>query len=189
MSVMAASNLWWYTTRSSGLVAWGMLTASVLVGLALSTRALGRRPRANWLLDLHRFLGGAAVVFVAVHVLALVGDSYVHFGLVDLLVPFASGYRAGAVAWGIVGMYVLLAVELTSLLRRRLPTRIWRFVHYLSFPLFVVATVHAVTAGTDRDAPLLRIVLIVTTGVVAALTALRTVQADRHDLLSRPASA
>lgn len=189
MPVLAVNHLWWYTARSSGIVAWAMLTASVLVGLALSTRAFGRRPRANWLLDLHRYMGGAAVVFTAIHMATLVADNYVHFGVTELLVPFTSSYKPSAVAWGVVAFYLLLAVEITSLLRRQLPNRAWRRVHYLSFPLYVMATIHTVTAGTDRGTSLLRAALIAATLVIAGLTALRTYQADQHDLLSRPSAA
>src|SRR6516165_4304970 len=85
-----ATELWWYVARSGGILAWVMLAAGVIWGLLLSTRVLGRRPRPAWLLDLHRFFGACAVVFVAIHVIAIVLDSYVHFGLADVLVPFAS---------------------------------------------------------------------------------------------------
>src|SRR5436190_8351911 len=114
MPILANNQLWWYTARSSGVVAWIMLTASVLAGLALSTRVLGARPRPNWLLDLHRFVGAAAVVFVGVHVVSLVADSYVHFGPTEILVPLASSWHPVAVAWGIISMYLLVAVEVTS---------------------------------------------------------------------------
>ncbi|MBV8949264.1 MAG: ferric reductase-like transmembrane domain-containing protein [Actinobacteria bacterium] len=143
------SQLLWFAARAAGLVSWGLLTASVVWGLALSTRALGRRPRPAWLLDLHRALGGLAVIFTGVHVVAIMLDSYVHFGLAEVLVPFASSWHPVAVAWGIAAFYLLAAVEITSLLRSRLPNRIWRRVHYASFPLFVFATVHGLSAGTD----------------------------------------
>src|SRR3978361_2210327 len=106
----------WDRARSAGTVAWARLAASVLWGLAISTKATrgrARRVRPNWMLDMHRYLGGLAVVFVAVHVLGLVSDSYVHFGPSEILAPLASTYRPGAVAWGVVAMYLLLAVELT----------------------------------------------------------------------------
>lgn len=146
---MIDSRLWWYVARSSGLVAWALLAASMLWGLALTTRAFSGRAASRWLLDLHRWLGGLAVVFVGLHLATIVGDSYVHFGLADLLVPFASDWRPADVAWGVVAFYILVAVELTSLLRRRLPHKLWRAVHSLSFPLFAVATVHGLLAGTD----------------------------------------
>lgn len=146
---MLDSRLWWYVARSSGLVAFALLAASTLWGLALTTRALAGRASPRWLLDLHRWLGGLAVVFVALHLATIVGDSYVHFGLDDLFLPMASEWRPADVAWGVVGLYLLVAVEVTSLLRRRLPHRLWRAVHQLSFPLFVVSAVHALLAGTD----------------------------------------
>ena len=62
-----------------------------------------------WVLDLHRFLGGLATVFVCVHVAAVVFDSYVAFGLADVLVPLASSWHPVAVAWGVVALYLLLA--------------------------------------------------------------------------------
>ena len=82
--------LWWYVARSSGLVAWALLAASTLWGLALTTRAFDRRVAPRWLHDLHRFLGGLATIFVGIHVVALLADSYTPFGLSDLLVPFAA---------------------------------------------------------------------------------------------------
>jgi len=132
----------WYVARAAGIVSWALLAAATLWGLALSTHALGKRPRPNWLLDLHRWLGGTALAFTAVHVLALLADQYVHFGLVEVLVPFASRWHPAAVAWGVVAGYLLVAVELTSLARNRISKRTWRRVHTASFVLFVFATVH-----------------------------------------------
>jgi predicted ferric reductase len=174
----AGTQLWWYTARSAGIVSWALLTGGVLWGLALSTRLLGPRPRPNWMLDLHRFLGGAAVVFTGVHVVSLMLDSYVGFGVEDVLVPFTSSYRPSAVAWGIVGLYLLAAVEITSLLRKHLSKRVWRATHLLSFPLFVVATVHGITAGTDSGSTLLRGALLLGTLVVTAAVAVRVSQLE-----------
>ncbi len=170
--------LWWYLARSGGIVAWAMLTFSMLWGLVLSTKVLGRRPRPSWVLDLHRFAGGAAVVFTAIHLATLVADNFVHFGLVELLVPFASTYRPAAVAWGVAAFYALLAVEITSLVRNRLPKRIWRATHYASFPLFVCATAHCITAGTDKQSALLQMGLLVGSVMVGALVGLRLFPAE-----------
>ena len=64
------SQLTWYAARAAGIVAWALAAGSVVWGLALSTRATGRKPRPAWLFDLHRFLGGLALVFTAIHVIA-----------------------------------------------------------------------------------------------------------------------
>jgi len=163
----------WYVARASGLVGWALLTASVLWGLLLSTKVLGKRPRPNWLLDLHRYLGGLATIFVLVHVGALLIDSYVKFSLVQVLVPFAASWKPTAVAWGVVGFYLLVAVELTSLVRNRLSKRVWRAVHLASFPLFLLATIHGFTAGTDGHTWLFEAAAVASLMGVSGLTAWR----------------
>jgi DMSO/TMAO reductase YedYZ heme-binding membrane subunit len=157
---------WWYAARATGLVGWGLCTLSVLWGLTLSTRLLGRRAAPAWLLDLHRFLGGLATIFVIVHLGALVADNYVHFGPAELLVPLASAWKPGPVAWGIAGFYLLVAVEVTSLARRRLPVRIWRMAHMASLPLWALSTVHLLTAGTDIGNPLVQWTVLLSTAAV-----------------------
>jgi predicted ferric reductase len=182
-----STQLWWDIARAGGLLAWGLLAASVLWGVALSSRVFGRHPRPAWLLDLHRYLGGLAVIFVGVHVAAIMLDSYVAFGPVQVLVPFAGSWHPGAVAWGIVGLYFLLAVELTSLARRHLPPRIWRRFHYLSLGVFVFSTVHLLTAGTDRHDPALVLTVVAVCGLVALLTVLRVAPSQRQPFEPRPA--
>jgi hypothetical protein len=93
------------------------------------------------------------VAFTGIHLTALLLDTYIQFDLLDLLVPFAAAWRPGAVAWGVVAVYLLVAVQATSLARRRLPYRLWRRVHLAAFPLLVAATAHLVTAGSDRANP------------------------------------
>ena len=167
--------VWWYTARATGLVGWALCTLAVVWGLALSTRLLGKRPAPAWLLDLHRFLGALATIFVVLHVAALVADSYVDFGLADVLVPLASSWKPGAVAWGIAAFYLLVAVELTSLARRRLPVRLWRLTHMASLPLWAVSTVHLLTAGTDAGNPAVQSAALLATGAVLFLTIVRVI--------------
>lgn len=154
IALFGNEQLTWYVTRASGITAWFLAALAVLWGLFLSTGVLNGRPRRPWLLDLHRFIGGLTVTFTFIHMAALVADNFVHFDLVDLLVPFASEWKPGAVAWGVVAFWLLVAVEVTSLLRRTVvPERIWRAVHASSFLLFAFGTVHLLQAGTDADSP------------------------------------
>jgi DMSO/TMAO reductase YedYZ heme-binding membrane subunit len=96
---------------------------------------------------------------------------------VNVLVPLTGSWHPVAVAWGIVGLYALLAVELTSLARARISKRLWRRVHFASFALFVVTTIHALTAGTDRGSPPFVIAVVATCLVVVALTGVRVTRA------------
>jgi len=165
-------HLAWYVSRSTGIVTWGLLVASMLWGFLYATRLLGRRVRPWWMLGVHRFLGALAAVFVVVHVLALVADNYTTFGLADVLVPFASQWRTIPVALGVVGLYILMAIEITSLLQRHLPRHVWRQIHLASYALFAFATLHALSAGTDVKTVIGGGVAIGVGTVVALLSAL-----------------
>src|SRR6516164_10613190 len=144
--------LTWYVARASGIVAWALVLTTIVWGLLLATKVLGRRPTPAWLLSLHRYLGALTVAFVGVHVGAILLDTYTSFGISDVLVPFTGSWHPVAVAWGIVGMYLLAAIEITSLLRHKLSHKMWHAIHLTSYLLFGFVTVHFVTAGTDAKA-------------------------------------
>ena len=146
------TQLTWYVARAGGIVTWGLLVASMIWGLLYATRAFGRRVAPWWLLGVHRFLGALAVVFTSVHVVALLADNYVNFGFRDVLVPFVGSWHPLAVGWGVIAMYLLVAVEVTSLAKASIPHRVWRTVHLGAYPVFALATVHALSAGTDTAA-------------------------------------
>jgi len=147
------TQFWWYLARSSGIVAWALLTASMIWGLLFTTRLLKGHPTPKWLLDLHRHLGGLALAFTGLHLVALFADSYIEFSIADLFIPFASDWKPGPVALGVVAFYLLLAVEATSLAMKRLPRKTWRSIHLTSYSLFWIATLHGITAGTDATHP------------------------------------
>jgi DMSO/TMAO reductase YedYZ heme-binding membrane subunit len=168
------SNTWWYLSRASGIVAWALLTLAMVWGLLVSTRMFDRRPSPKGLVDLHRFLGGIAVVFVGLHVATIVADSYVHFGAADVLVPFATGWHPVAVAWGVVAMWLLVAVEVTSLAMRHISRRVWHVVHLSSYALFGSATVHAYAAGPDTREQLFELVSVGAIAILVFLVVVHT---------------
>jgi predicted ferric reductase len=172
------THAWWYAARAGGMVAWALASLSVIWGLQLSTR-LVRKPAPAWVLDLHRFLGGLAVAFTGVHMVGLFLDTHSNFGLAQLLVPFTSSWRPSAVALGVVAMYLLLAVELTSLAMNRLPRRVWHAIHLSSFGVFVIGTVHGLLAGTDATNPLFQWSVMIVSGVVLFLTLVRALAPKR----------
>jgi len=169
---------WWYVARAGGIVAWALAALAVIWGLQLSTR-LVRKPAPAWVLDLHRFLGGLAVVFVGVHLLGLAIDSFIGFGPAELFVPFASSYKPTEVALGVVAMYLLVAVEVTSLLMKRMPRRVWHGVHYASYAVFVLGTVHGLLAGTDGGDALFQWTCLIVSGIVLYMTLVRILAPKR----------
>jgi DMSO/TMAO reductase YedYZ heme-binding membrane subunit len=164
---------WWFVARGAGLVAYGLLACTVVGGLLLSTHLLGRRPAPDWVLDWHRFVGGLALVFTAVHLLALLADDYITFSVPDLLIPGVAPWRPGALAWGVVALYLLVSVQVTSLVRDRLPRTVWRRIHYLSVPVLLLAGIHTFTAGTDARNPIVAMLLGGATAATVLLLAFR----------------
>jgi predicted ferric reductase len=142
---------WWYLSRATGLVAWVMLALACMWGLLLVTRLLKPADRPAWLLDLHRWLGALAVVATAAHLVTLVADTQLDFGITEIFVPYAPSWHHAPRAWGVTAMYLLAVVECSSLIMKRLPKRLWRRLHLLSYLCFVAATVHGVQAGPDSD--------------------------------------
>jgi DMSO/TMAO reductase YedYZ heme-binding membrane subunit len=166
------SHAWWDIARAGGMVSWGLAALAVIGGLQLSTRLL-RRPPAAWMLDVHRFLGGLAVAFLGVHILGLVVDQYIGFGVKDLVVPFASPYKPAAVALGVLAMYLLVAVEISSIMMRRIPRRHWHAIHLSSYVIYVAATVHGLTAGTDRHNAVFQWACLVSAAIILMMTLVR----------------
>lgn len=166
----------WYVARSSGLIAWAIVTASILWGITLSSRLVRKRGIPAWLLDLHRYLGTLSIVFTAVHLVALVADNWVYFGWKELFIPMATEWRPGATAWGIAAFYLMLAIQITSWMMRRLPRRLWHAIHLTSFPLFIAATIHGFQSGADRSNRLVQwlafvgITLVITLVIFRVLT-------------------
>ena len=172
---MLNPQFWWYLARASGIVAWVLLTTSTLLGILLSTRLLKPFDRPAWLLDLHRWLSTLTIFGVVLHLAALVADSYVHFGVADLLVPLASSWRPLAVAWGIVAMYLLVVVQVSSLLMKKLPKKLWHGIHLASYAIFVGVSIHSLMAGTDKGVPLFQALAVALVTLMIAFTAVRLV--------------
>lgn len=139
----------WFIARSSGWVAAALLALTVMWGVFGVARVVERRGLPRWLADIHRFLALLTVLFTAVHVAALVADNYIHIGWREVLVPFALRWRPGAVAWGVVALYGLTVVQVSSWMRRWMPRRWWRRLHLLSYPVMWMVVVHGLQAGTD----------------------------------------
>ncbi|TGD88100.1 2Fe-2S iron-sulfur cluster binding domain-containing protein [Mycolicibacterium sp. CH28] len=146
---MTDPQLWWYVARASGLVAWAAMTGSVVWGVLLATRVLRSIDNPAWLQDLHRWLGGTALIMAGLHMLSLMLDTWTHFSPTEVLVPFAAGYRPLPIAMGIVAFYLLVAVYGSTLLRPRMPQRFWKALHYGSYASAILVSFHAGWSGSD----------------------------------------
>lgn len=139
----------WDVARAGGLTAYVLLTAAVIVGLALSLKYQSPRwPRlinSEW----HNYLTLLSTVFLAVHVLAVAVDPYTHFGLAEILVPLATHYRPFWMSLGIVGLYLGIAIGISAWIRPLIGYQVWRRLHVLTLVVYALATVHGLFTGTD----------------------------------------
>jgi sulfoxide reductase heme-binding subunit YedZ len=147
---MKTDPTFWLLARATGLTAYALLAASVLAGLTVKSKPLGRRVRAAAVTDVHRFVSLLALGTIALHGIVLTLDQTVRMPLAALLVPGLSPYRPLATGIGVLAAELMLAVYVSFSLRRRIGARNWRRLHYLTFAVFGAATVHGLAAGTDR---------------------------------------
>ncbi|MFF4054821.1 ferric reductase-like transmembrane domain-containing protein [Streptomyces sp. NPDC001668] len=144
----------WYASRAGGTVALLLLTATVLLGIISGGRARPRGLARFELGVLHRNLSLLTLVFLVVHVVTAVLDPFVHLGWAASVVPFGASYRPLWLGLGTAALDLLLAVAITSGLRRRLGVRRWKAVHWLAYAAWPFALFHGVGTGTDTRLPL-----------------------------------
>lgn len=140
-------HIFWTTSRAAGTVALLLASLSVCVGLAMGGRLLGRR--ANDLRAMHEALSLATIAALAVHVLALLGDSYLHPSIADVTLPFASSYGQPWTTVGILAGWMTVLLGLSYYLRGRIGVQRWRRLHRFTALAWVLGLVHAVGEGTD----------------------------------------
>ncbi|MFZ1881458.1 MAG: ferric reductase-like transmembrane domain-containing protein [Gaiellaceae bacterium] len=162
----------WLLARAAGLAAYALLTLSILAGLVLKSRPFARLKAAT-VTEVHKTLALTGLGALCLHAVALVLDSTVKVSLVALVVPGLVAYRPAAVAAGVVAGWLLAIVTASFWLRKRIGIRAWRRLHWFTYALFGLATVHGITAGTDATQPWVRGLYLGALGSVVSATAWR----------------
>jgi methionine sulfoxide reductase heme-binding subunit len=149
MSGITQSTALWYASRATGVVCLVLFTAVVLLGILVNRQGrLPGLPRFA-VTGLHRSLSLIAVVFLVIHVVTAIADSYVSIRLAAAIIPFTSGYESLQIGFGAIALDLIAALVVTSLLRARIGRRLWRAVHWLAYAAFPVAVLHSVTSAKD----------------------------------------
>jgi sulfoxide reductase heme-binding subunit YedZ len=160
----------WYATRGAGVVSLVLLTGVVVLGIVSAMRW----QTASWprflTTGLHRNLALATLVFLAVHIVTAIVDPFTALGWNAAIIPFSSSYRRLWLGLGVVALWLLLAIVVTSLLRPLFGHRAWRMIHWLTYLMWPVAVIHGIGTGTDpRFAWMLAIETACVGSVVAAV--------------------
>ena len=140
-------HLYWITSRAAGSAALVLSSLSVCVGLLIGGRLLkGRGPDLR---VTHEALSLATIAALIVHVLSLLGDSYLHPSLGALSIPFLSGYKTLWTSMGIVGFWAMLLLGLSYYARARIGQQRWRVLHRFTALAWILGLAHALGEGTD----------------------------------------
>jgi sulfoxide reductase heme-binding subunit YedZ len=170
-TVAHGSTTMWYLTRSTGLVSLVLLTGTVVLGMISSVGWTTERWPRFVSQAVHRNLSLLCVALIGIHVATTVADGYVPIGFLDAIVPFRTAYRPLYVGLGALSLDLLLAVALTSGLRRRIGADSWRAIHWLAYLCWPIALIHALGTGSDTRLSVaiviegLCVVAVVTTGL------------------------
>ena len=163
---VSGGSVTWYVARATGVVTLGFLTASVLLGILTSFRWSSPSWPRFVVEFVHRNVSLLVLVFLAVHVVTVVADSFAPIRWIDVVVPFISAYRPFWLGLGAVAFDFLLALVVTSLLRHRIGFTTWRAVHWLAYACWPIAVLHGLGTGSDAKSG---VVLVFTAACVVAV--------------------
>jgi sulfoxide reductase heme-binding subunit YedZ len=145
----AGPSAYWYLTRSTGAVALILLTLALTLGV-IDVRRWGTERWPRFVVDsLHRSVSLLALAFLLVHILTATLDSFAPVSLVNAVIPFTGSYRPLWLGLGAISFDLVLAVILTSLLRRRMGHAVWRTTHWLTYASWPIALLHGLGTGSD----------------------------------------
>jgi predicted ferric reductase len=186
---MIDTQLYWYVGRGSGIVAYLLLTASVLLGIALSQRWHSPAWPRLVVHEAHRWATITFYLFVTMHVSMMLLDPYIGFSVTDVTVPFASDYRPIWLSLGIIGVELAVAIGASVLVRERIGYRAWHMLHGLAYPVFVISLLHGLGTGSDTGAIWTTLLYAASAGAVVAATFWRTIRLPQARLALIAAAA
>jgi methionine sulfoxide reductase heme-binding subunit len=176
LATATGPHLFWITSRAAGSAALFLSSAGVCVGLLLSGRFV--RGRGADLRPLHEALSLATIAALLVHGLSLLGDKYLHPGLVDVVVPFVGSYKTFWTSLGIVAAWALILLGPSYYVRRVIGQKRWVKLHRFTAVAWIAGLVHAIGEGTDAGSAWFLLVIAVTTVPALLLLTLRKLPAS-----------
>jgi sulfoxide reductase heme-binding subunit YedZ len=165
-----STQVWWYVTRSAGIVAYLLLWFSTVWGLAVPSKLLNPVLEQTFTFDFHEFISLLSIGFMLLHVFVLMLDRYLPYTLIQILVPFLSPYRPFWVGLGVIAFYISLLVTVTFYLRGKIGSKAFRAIHVLSLLGYLGVTLHGLYAGTDSPLASMQLLYKGTALVVIFLT-------------------
>ena len=165
-----STQIWWYVTRSAGIIAYLLLWFSMVWGLAVPSKLLNPILEQTFTVDFHEFISLLSIGFTLLHIFVLMIDRYLPYTPLQILVPFLSPYRPFWVGLGVIAFYISLLVTVTFYLRSNIGAKTFRSIHVLSLLGYLGVTLHGLYAGTDSPLASMQLLYKGTALVVIFLT-------------------
>jgi sulfoxide reductase heme-binding subunit YedZ len=162
----------WFASRATGAVCLVLFTAVMVLGITSAARRGSTfLPRAG-VLRLHRSLTITALAFLAIHILTAIVDGYVKLNYWDVLIPFGAAWDRWWVGLGSVAVDLLLAIGITSALRRHISVRLWRGIHLSAYAMWPIAVAHGfgISGGDGRSRWMVILDIVCAAAILGALT-------------------
>ena len=142
---------YWYIARSSGIFAYLLLWFATAWGITMSSKMTSTLITTPVTYGLHEFFPILATIFATLHAVILLGDSYIQFNIIHLIIPFISPYKPLWTGLGVIALQLCVALIVSFYIRKRTGHKIWRGFHYLSYLAFVLVLIHGLMAGSDSQ--------------------------------------
>jgi predicted ferric reductase len=155
--VGASPKAYWYLSRGAAFVALALLWLSMMLGLLITDKIARSWPGAPEAFAIHEYVSLLGLAFAIFHALILIGDHYINYQLVQILMPFGSiNYHPVWVGLGQIGLYVWAIISASFYVRKGIGPKAWKLIHYASFFNFLIAIIHGLASGTDTPTPLVQ---------------------------------
>jgi DMSO/TMAO reductase YedYZ heme-binding membrane subunit len=132
---------------------------------------------------MHSFLNWGSLVMAALHGLILLGDHYLKLTLFDVIVPFSGPYEPALVGLGVLAFYLMLLLSSSFYVRKWLGQKTFRWLHYASYPTYLLVSLHGLGVGTDSG--LLWPLYLASVGLVVLVTIWRILNARQKNSSAR----
>ena len=165
----------WNTTRAAGLTSYLLLFISIVTGISQSFKSI--HPKRRKTLNLiHESTGWFGILFGLIHGLVLMFDQDVTLSLGEILIPFTAKTDTFSIGIGILSLYIMLILILSSDYMKKIGVKLWRKIHFLSFPAYLLGLIHGVWLGPDTQKGLISLLYYGTAIVVGGLVLWRIVR-------------
>ncbi len=171
------SNTYWYMARSAGIVAYLLLWMSVASGILVSDKIINEWVKPAAVFELHKFASILALIVGAFHGLILLGDTYMNFNLLDIVIPFKSAYQPFWVGLGILGLYLMAILVASFYVKKRIGHRAWKLLHFTSFGVWIMTSLHGIVAGSDTSTMLAKLMYTIAIVSVGYMLTYRIIEA------------